>query len=240
MNMRTKASDKPRRARADTGTKNPRRIAEQLYTDAFLAEVQQQFEFDAIQPETTTRLRDIARRYILGRRIENQPNLLKADRRRYQDLQKATERYISVLKKYQDDDLGSDMALAAEQLDGALPETPDPERHYLQIVFLLEALRTVAIRQAGHLATRAGRPKNFGLEDLVRHAAEFWIGALGRPFRIDYHQGAGVTRAFEFIRALVTPIDDVSDRQIVTAMRAEIAKRRSPGPPKAKQRLTTT
>lgn len=230
----------PRRARADNGTDRPRKIGDRIYTDAFLAELQRQFGFEATRAETAALLRRIAGRYILGRRWENQASLLKSDHRKYIALKEGTERYQALVKQYDEDEIGSDMKTAAQQLDWPQPEPSDPEGYYRQLLLLLELLRTAAIRQAGYLASRGGRPKNFGLEDLTRLAADFWIGELGRRFRIDYHQGAGVTPAFEFIKALVTPIDDVSDKQIVSAIRAEIARRRSPGPPKARRRLTRT
>lgn len=240
MNSRDDNPAKPRRARADVGAERPRQIAERLYTAAFLAELQRQFGLDATRAETAARLRDIARRYILGRRTENQPELLKGDHRKYIELQKATENYLALLKQYEEQDIASDINVAAQQLEWPRPEPDDPMGYYRQLVLLLELLRTAAVRQAGYLASRGGRPKNRGLEDLTRHAADFWIGELGRPFRIDYHEGTGITLAFEFIKALVTPLDDVSDKQIVTAMRTEIAKRRSPGPPKARRKLTRT
>jgi len=73
-----------------------------------------------------------------------------------------------------------------------------------------------------------GRSKNMALANLVIHAADFWEMDLKRRFRIDYHKGAGLTPGFEFVKALLKPIDDVTDTQIITAMRTEIKVRRVP------------
>jgi hypothetical protein len=240
MKAPAKRASAPKRARIDSGTGTARTIAARVYTDTFLADLQRQFGFDATSPETAARIRDLARRYILGRRTENQPDFLKTERRAYLAIQEATERYLALLKDHEDRDLAADMDMAARQSGWERPETAEPERLYRQLLRLLDLLRNAAIQQARHLESHGGRPKNFGLGDLVRHAAHFWTGTLGRQFSIDYHQGAGTTPAFDFVKALVVPIDDVSDQQIVTAMRAEIAKRNSPGPAKPKRRLTRT
>jgi hypothetical protein len=97
---------------------------------------------------------------------------------------------------------------------------------------LLELTKATSAWHAQKMASRSGRRANLGLHELARKAAEFWIEVLHEPFTLDYHEGAGVTRAFEFVKALVTPLDDVTDKQIVTAMRAQIAARRRFGLPR--------
>ena len=66
------------------------------------------------------------------------------------------------------------------------------------------------------------------LQNLVIHAADFWELDLKRRFRIDYRKGAGLTPGFDFVKALLKPIDDVTDKQIITAMRTVIKLRRVP------------
>ncbi len=240
MNGRNEKPAEPKRARADTGTERPKQIVDRIYSDAFLSELHRAFGIEPFTAERAGQIRRLGTRYILGRRMENQANLLKSDQRKYLDLQKATETFLALLREYDEEDIGADMKLAAHQLGWPNPETNNPQGHCRQLLRLLDLLRAATIRQRKYLASRGGRPKNFGLEDLTRLAADFWAVELGRRFTVNYHQGEGLTSAFEFIKALVTPLDDVTDQQIITAMRAEIAKRHSPGPPKSKRRLTRT
>jgi len=74
------------------------------------------------------------------------------------------------------------------------------------------------------------------LQNLVIHAADFWELDLKRRFRIDYHKGAGLTLAFEFVKALLKPIDEVTDTQIIAATRTEIKLRRLPAMQKRQAR----
>ncbi len=240
MNAQDEDQVGPKRARVDTGTESAKQIAERVYTDAFLSELQQRFGIGPLPAEAVSRLRKIPVRYILFHPLENQADRLKGDRPKYIELGKATERYLALLNLCDEGDIGSIMKVTAQQLGWPEPETNDSDGYYRQLVLLLELLDTAAIRHAGYLAPRGGRPKNLGLEDLTRLGADFWVGELGRRFTVDYHQGAGLTSAFDFIKALASPLDDISDKQIITAMRAEIARRRSPGPRKTRRRLTRT
>ena len=58
-------------------------------------------------------LRDIAFRYIVFRREENQPEYRKSMRTEYLGLQKATERYLALLKHHEKRDIASDIHLVA-------------------------------------------------------------------------------------------------------------------------------
>lgn len=234
--VRRVKSDYTVRARVDDGIEPPKTIAARVYSDQFLSELKKQFRFDALAPETAAELRDIAFRYIVFRREENQPAFRKSSRREFLALQEATECYLALLERHETRDLASDIHLAASLENigedrGNSPDVAGQKRHdgkaYLRdLVRLLELIKRTAAWHARFLETRGGRPKNFGLEELARKAAEFWSTELNRQFTVDYHKGTGVTVAFKFVRALVAPLDDVSDRQIVTAMRAQIAARR--------------
>jgi hypothetical protein len=93
---------------------------------------------------------------------------------------------------------------------------------------LLQLLKAAAEPRVQDLGSPRGRRKNIALANLVIHAADFWEMDLKRRFRIDYHKGAGLTPGFDFVKALLKPIDHVTDRQIITAMRTEIKLRRVP------------
>jgi hypothetical protein len=185
------------RALADTGNEPAWNIAVRLYDAVFLSALKERFDFDAVAEETARQLRDIAERYIVGRRMESQPEIWKSARTEYLKLQSATESFLKLLKEHEKRDIASDMALT-----GDLSRAPRTLRHdasYRELVRLLELLEATAAQRAQRLLSRGGRPKNFGLEDLTRH--------------------------FDFVQALVAPIENVTDKQIITAMRSEIAAR---------------
>ena len=230
------------RARADDGSKWPRRIAERVYGQQFLSELKERFGFDALEPERAEQLRDIAFRYIVFRREENQPEYRKRRQREYLKLQKVTENYLVLLKQQEKRDIASDLNLVASinsKWDDLrdYPRLMNPGRHNARayvhtLLRLLELTKATAAWHAQKMASRSGRRAYLGLHELARKAAEFWIEVLHQPFTLDYHKGSGFTRAFEFVKALVTPLDDVTDKQIVTAMRAQIAARRRFGLPR--------
>lgn len=220
------------RARADDGSKWPREIAERIYSDQFLSELKERFGFDALKPETAAAIRDIAFRYIIFRREENQPKHRKRWRRDFLKLEKATSDYLALLKHHEERDIASDISLAAsldpkwDDLRKHEPKNHNARAYVHTLRRLLELMKATASWHAQNMVSRVGRPANLGLQELTRKAAEFWIETLNRRFTLDYHEGAGITRAFEFVKALVTPLDDVTDKQIITAMRAQIAARR--------------
>lgn len=69
-----------------------------------------------------------------------------------------------------------------------------------------------------------GRPGNVGLEKCAEYLWQFWEIDLGRPFTLDYHQGAAMTPAFDFVKYFLEPVCDFTDAEIMTAMRSVIAK----------------
>jgi len=228
------------RARVDDGVERPKAIAARVYSDQFLSGLKADFGFNALEPDIAAELRDIAFRYIVFRREENQPAYRKTSRRQFLTLQKATERYLTLLAQHQKRDLASDVHLVAslehaEKKKMNIPRMAGSKRFdgnaYLrELVRLLQLIKRTASWHARSLGTRGGRSKNLGLEELTRKAAEFWRTQLNRRFSVDYHQGTGLTSAFKFVRALVAPLDDIPDRQIITAMRAQIATRHGPRP----------
>lgn len=225
-------------ARVDSGTEHPRKIARCVYSDQFLSGLKERFGFDALEPNIAAELRDIAFRYIVFRR-EGYAESRKSSRREYLDLLKATEHFITLLKPYEERGIASDMQLVAppqpnsKMFSGNLSRPTDQpqyadETHYGELLRGLQLLKATANWHAHFLASRGGRPKNLGLQELTRKAAELWITQLHRRFTVDYHRGSGLSTAFEFVQALVAPLDDVTDPQIITAMRALIASRRAP------------
>ena len=72
-----------------------------------------------------------------------------------------------------------------------------------------------------------GRKRNYPLENLVRRLAFIWTETFERKFTVDYHQGSGLTEAFEFVELVATELGlSVTDTEIVTSMRTVIKERR--------------
>ena len=228
------------RARVDDETEHPRTLAKRIYNEQFLSKLKEQFGFDALEPQVARELQGIAFRYIVFRRGENQPQFVRKSRLDYRALQKATERYIEFLEHFNEEmgDLASDIHLAVttevparvpvdcrRPINSRRPTDRDGHASLAELLRLLSLMKMTAGRHVRDFTAGGGRPKNLGLEAMTWKAAEFWTEELKRKFTVDYHRGTGITEAFEFVRALVAPLDDVSDRQIVTAMRAEINRR---------------
>jgi hypothetical protein len=90
----------------------------------------------------------------------------------------------------------------------------------------LELLEKSALDQINHFRERSGPKTNAGLEYLVRHVADLFLTTLNRPFTVDHHKPVAESEAFDFVAALIAPLDDISDTEIMTAIRAEQNARR--------------
>ena len=156
-------------------------------------------------------------------------------------LAKQTNKFLQILRTAQQDGRQDDIAfglhMMALRLDAAMPATIFPELseheqrqsgepYFLELIRLLELLEKSALEQVNHIRERRGPKINFGLEYLVRHVASLFLTTLNRPFTLDHHKPVAASEAFDFIKALIAPLDDVSDTEIITAIRAEQDKRR--------------
>lgn len=230
------------RARADTSDKEgPLAVATAAYDDKFLAALKQGFKFDSLRPEWANTIRHIGRQYILGRRMEDDQDFYQSAQAEYQSLLQETDHFLEFLKKSYDNPYFHNIATEMSTLAGRM-DLPKPQRnpsdlkeqeradksHYRELMLLTEMLKATASHgmEIARREIRPGPKKNFGLELLVRKAADFWTGELKRGFTVDYHKGAGLTPAFEFVCTIVKPLDDVPDEKIITAMRGEIKERR--------------
>jgi hypothetical protein len=219
-------SEYPKRARVDDGNEPPRDLAERVYSNEFLSALGAQFGFDALKPDTAEELRHIALCYIAGRRDENRPPSNVKDRRKFIALKKTTDDYLSILERQVAYDIESDIAWALSQVGRPKFDDKKAGIYYRQLLLLLDMMSMSTGYYVSSLASRGGRPKNVGLVWITPLAKKLWTAELGRKFTIDYHKGAGLTPAFEFMKALVQPLDDVTDKQIITAMRLQ--KRNGP------------
>jgi len=109
------------------------------------------------------------------------------------------------------------------------PELTDHQRnveaHYRELVRLTKLLEATLLHGIKRSSPKRGPKPNLAVLHLIMSSSVFWTVDLRRAFTIDYHEGAGLTRAFEFVQTLLRPLDDVADKRIITAMRTEIAER---------------
>jgi hypothetical protein len=212
-------------------------IAEHAYTNNFLRQIRSKFNFDALKSEYTVELREIAADYIYWRRLQIRKSPSRKDqRRKYLKLQKFADRFLHQLEQCDKMEIETLLFIGARKLRApALPgRLIDFSQHkkqkglpfYREFVQFLEFIKIGADEIAEDYKLPSGRRRNFGLENLTIKSAEFWEKRLGRKFTLDYHGGTGLTKAFEFVRDLVAPLDDVTDKNIITAMRSEIKERR--------------
>jgi hypothetical protein len=215
----------------------PKDAAQRLYSDRFLAQLGERFDFDALGPETALELRRMARFYLFARREQNKADQTNTDQKEYRTLRKAALRFIALIKTAQEDsDIATDMYLLAARHRSSDPfgisDLPESgiegrnDRHYRHLVGLANLLAAAARDKIDHLKLPSGPRKNEALEILAQSASYFWSHNLGRKFSIDYHQNSGLTEAFRFVQALLAPFgDNIGDQQIITAMRAAIKSR---------------
>ena len=204
---------------SDTGT---------IYSRVFLEDLGQKFGFDPFGSDNAEAIELIGRRYRIAYRHEKEPDSAKEMRLEYLQLAKETERYLNFLRIAESREFGAEMQIIARVNWAAksLQKKAGPPISPLSDLFeLLDLLRETTAYGAKQFAPRKGRKRDFALEGLVRHTADFWTEKLGRRFRIDYHEGSGTTEAFQFVKTLLEPFADIPDTKIVTAMRAEIEMR---------------
>jgi hypothetical protein len=108
---------------------------------------------------------------------------------------------------------------------GTHAQTQSGEPYFLELIRLLELLEKSALEQSNNFRERPGPKINLGLEFLVRRVADLFLTILNRPFSVDHHKPIAASEAFDFISALVAPLDDVSDTEIMTAIRTEQNRR---------------
>lgn len=225
------------RARIDDGSLSPWELIEGVYTEESIRGLATRFDFD---PDATTairELRDAGARYILGRRMEDEVQVRKEERAMIQRWLRETEGFLETLERLNEYDIQGELYYAARALNEPPPTLPQrlatKENLWKGSPYFVELRRQAAILQHAladqvrRLTSRGGRPRNEGMDILITRVADFWVMDAKNRFSIDHHKGKGLTEAFEFVRALLDPIDDIPDTQIVTAMRGEIRFRRA-------------
>jgi len=225
-------------ARIDkTGEENPNALIDAAYSDQYFTVLERRFRLETGNAETRRELRNIGVRYLTSRRSEDNRKMRHELRRESAQLARQTNQFLQILRNAPRDDITFGLYMTALSLHEAMPDTIFPElsahaqRHsgepyFLELMRLLELLEKSALEQANRLRERPGPKVNLGLEYLVRHVADLFLTSLKRPFTVDHHKPVAASDAFDFVSALVSPLDDVSDTEITTAIRAEQGVRR--------------
>jgi hypothetical protein len=228
------------RARIDSDeSERPADIARRVYTQKFLAEIGGKFKFDPFTRNRASDLRWIARTYILNRRLEiswDEHGRRMQSLKSYREFYKVTVSFLDWLKKSYDHadfyNIATEMLLVARNRGESDPQNEFPkldahrrsvEAYYRELVRLTEILEATLERGILNATPRRGPRPDDTLRHFVSSCAAFWMADLKRRFTIDSHAGSGTTRSFEFVKRLLDPLDEIDDKKIVTAIRAENA-----------------
>ena len=164
----------------------PKKAAQRLYSDQFLAELGQRFGFDALEPEAALELRRIARFYLFHKREANKADALWSDEKGYRALLKATLKFIEVLREAEQDDIAADMYMTARTINpdndkvgiSDLPETQiigRNDRHYRHLMGLLNLLAASVNKELDFYNLPSGPRKNAALQSLTQSASYFFL-----------------------------------------------------------------
>lgn len=206
------------------------------FDEHFLEQLADRFEFNSDDESLLLELNALFRRYQLDKPLFNDRSAEDRLRANYQKLKLETERFRALLSSSEYEDLETDLYWAAVHNNELEPDTKipvisraeaKPGRAYLaDLDYLLSLLDLAAEKGANQFAPTRGRKPNIPLKNAVRRIAYVWSNMLERRFTVDYHQGSGLTPAFEFVRVIFDKIDSkITENEIITAMRDVIADR---------------
>ena len=225
------------RARIDVdGEANPRQLVSRVYTDEFIAGLAELFNFDAQNPAIVSKIRRMGALYISLQRDDGgaESSLLRG---MHLKLAAQAQRFQKAIKSFSTSADKEILYMTAVRLEEPPPQThfsglTEHEKRqtsepYLRELERLTQLFQAACEEIAEFYTRQRGPKiNFGLQVLVMHAARLFKNELGgRSFSLDHHKPFKSTQAYDFIRSLILPLDDVTHDHIVTAIRAELRRR---------------
>ncbi len=210
-------------------------IVRPIISDEFLVALGREFEFDVEETRANWWITKASALYVKGRRAEAAPKRREA-KRELEELIEDGRKFASRLSQLDQVSMSLRVPYDSAESDLAIPfdrpELDGLERFKFTTGYVNESERLVrfivglAERQLSDIEMdKGGRPKNLGFADFMDYVAEFWETEVGRRFSVDYHDGEGMTPAFEFAKRVVRELDDVSDKQVITAMRLQIRKR---------------
>jgi hypothetical protein len=215
---------------------SPEQRALAAFDEEFLQRLGKEFGFDGSNPNIAQSVRNIAEGYSAVRGRPKHPEYRKEAASEYSRLKKDTEKFLEILANAKEIAIDTDMDIFA-QLQASKKSISDGENHLMpekgisrkfdELTALLNLLAATTEHGKQLYSARPGPKTDVALEMLVRRAGNFWIWELGRKFTIDHHQGTGTTKSFQFLRALASHVDgNISDTQLVSAMRADRKNRR--------------
>jgi hypothetical protein len=236
------------RASVDTGSENPADLIDAAYSVVFFTAFERQFGLESRKSEIRDSLRNIGRQYIVVRRTEDGREMRRELRRQNAQLAKQTNSFLEILRATSTEEIAASLYMTALRLNEPIPSTKfaeisphaqsqSGEPYFRELIRLLELLEKSSLEQADYFRERPGPKTNLGLEFLVRRVADYFVSELKRPFSVDHHKPIAASEAFDFISALIAPIDQVSSTEIMTAIRTEQNRRRNIGP-KGRNKIT--
>lgn len=213
-----------------------------VLADSVVDDVADQLGLEPFSETVRKELRAVTKRYAFDLKIfgTHETNL-KSVGADYKALQKKVSEFRAFLEKPEYVDLESDLHWAALHKNEPAPETVFPEisefektrgKSYMlelkRLLLLLESATDLAVEKS---ALPKGRKPKVVTLNLVRRLAYVWTEQIKQKFSIDYHEGSGLTPAFQFVSLIVHKlIPEVTQTEIVTAMRTVVAESNQTGP----------
>jgi len=170
----------------------------------YLRDIALKFDLDESDPELRGHLARAAHHlWILDKHADSEKAERKDEKKKASLLLRELRRFKLSLADWSSDALegifSEDLVARHQQIEPARDEIRTG---------LLEGLDALEAGLALYLEPlrAGGRPRNSALEGFVLQVAMVWTLSMGRKFTLDYHEGAGIGDAFEFVKALVQPI----------------------------------
>jgi hypothetical protein len=214
------------RARVDSGDGHPIDIVQRIYCLEFLEKLGRRFEFHATAPENAARIVRMGLNYVVARRREDMADTLKSVHQ-VRALKRSLHAFQTALESGENFDLPDVLAMGAVRANMASDAASDDKNDTNGDVLFHELSRLLDVLDYGldeeiRLNLRKPGPRiNLGLENMAMQVSQFFkIELNGRPFTIDQHKPFKATQAFDFVKALVDPLDDVTQNEIITAIRS--------------------
>lgn len=205
------------------------------YSEEFLSEIGEKFHFDARDPKFAGEIRGIGRRYFADIANFNDDGSRDERRAGYKALKKQIGKFSELLARPEYADIASDLHFAAWRLGEPPPQTEFPQLskfektrgapYLAEFQRLLNLLDDAAADGIKCFSPQRGRRRNYPVENFARRAAYIWADMLGRPYKLDYHAGAVITPAGDFVCTLLKRLDpEIPEKAIITAMRLIVAE----------------
>ena len=163
---------------------------------------------------------------MVARRREDTSDIVQS-LRRTRALKRSLRAFQNTLKSDENLSLPDVMAMGAVHANSASNAAPDDKVDTNGDILFHDLSRLLNVLEFGldeeiNFGLRKSGPRvNLGLETMAMQVSQFFKVELnGRPFTIDQHKPFKATQAFDFVKALVDPLDDVTQNEIITVIRS--------------------